>query len=87
MIRERLPSDNRERAWAAFPNVDRTALDLLARLPLTWAPLDQDKLTATEQGALKLLTAGELLEGRFNFRLSMIGQTSAVEATITGTGE
>jgi len=67
--------------------VDAAILDLLARLPLTWKPLDVDGLSAVEQEALLLLTAGGLVERRFSVRLQLIGQTMAIEATVTATGE
>jgi hypothetical protein len=49
--------------------------------------LDVDGLTAAEQEALKLLTAGALVERRVSVRLRMIGHAVAIEATATVTGE
>lgn len=67
--------------------LDQAILALLGKLPLRWKTLDSDALTATEQEALKLLTAGGLVERRFSFRLNLIGHPVTIEATITATGE
>jgi hypothetical protein len=87
MIQNVPPNDKPEQDSTAPDAVDRAVMDLLARLPLTWAPLDQDKLTAAEQEGLKLLTGGELVERRFSFRLGLLGHTEAVESTITASGD
>jgi hypothetical protein len=71
----------------AHDALDRVVLDLLARLLLTWEPLDFDNLTAREQEALKLLTAAGMVERRLTFRLRLIGHSVSIEATIAATGE
>lgn len=76
-----------ELAHTACDDPDQAVLDQLNRLPMTWEPLDHDQLTATEQEALKLLTAGGLVERKFSVRLRLIGHAVAIEATVTATGE
>jgi len=88
MSDEDVKNSNGEPACPAAPNdpLDQAILDLLARLPLTWAPLDVDRLSAVEQEALRLLTAGGMVERRFSLRLRLIGHAEAVEATVNATG-
>ena len=74
-------------ATIASNALDQAIFKLIRKLPLRWKQLDSDSLTATEQEALKLLTASGLVERRFTFRLSLIGHPVNVEATITATGE
>lgn len=75
------------RSSTVLDPVDQAALDLLARLPLTWAPLDYDKRTAAEQDVLMLLTAAGMVERRLAFSFSLVGHAVTVEATVTSTGE
>jgi len=86
-VKRALPPSEPTHSRPTAPDVDAAILDLLARLPLTWKPLDVDGLSAVEQEALLLLTAGGLVERRFSVRLQLIGQTMAIEATVTATGE
>ena len=67
--------------------LDGAILSLLRKLPLRWGPLDTDELTATEQEALKLLTAAAMVDRRASFRLRLIGHPINIDATITVTGE
>ncbi len=82
-----LPTSEPNRNPPTANELDAAILDLLARLPLRWEPIDLDGMSATEQEALKLLTAGGMVERRFSIRVSLIGQPECVEATLTATGE
>ncbi len=86
MAKRRLPATDSNGKPATVDELDTAILALLARLPLTWSPLDVDRLSAVEQEALRLLTAGGMVERRFSFRLRLIGHADAVEATVTATG-
>lgn len=81
------PPPEPNRNPSAVSDLDAAILDLLNRLPLKWAPLDLDALTAIEQEALKLLLAGGMVERRFSIRVSLIGHPESIEATLTATGE
>jgi len=67
--------------------LDDAILRLLRDAPQRWDNLEADTLTATEQNALKLLTAAGLVERRFSVRLSLIGHPVWIEVTATATGE
>ncbi|HOI54181.1 MAG TPA: hypothetical protein PLP01_02925 [Phycisphaerae bacterium] len=84
MTSKRLPA---KRGAEPPDALDRAILGLLAKLPLTWKALDVDGLSAVEQEALLMLTAGGLVERRCSVRLRLIGHAMAVEATVTATGE
>jgi hypothetical protein len=84
MTKRRLPASKAVNQGGAL---DGAAIDLLGRLPLRWRAIDVDAMASAEQEALKLLTAGGLVERRLSFRLSLIGHPVRVEATVTATGE
>lgn len=66
---------------------DEAILSLLRRAPEPWAELEVDALSAVEEEALRLLTAAGLIERKFSFRLSLIGQESRIEVTARASGE
>jgi hypothetical protein len=67
--------------------LDRAILDLLCKLPLRWARLDADELTATEQEALQLLTRAGLAEERIRIRARMDGFPQTVHMQFRVSGE
>ncbi|MBP7933823.1 MAG: hypothetical protein KA354_04160 [Phycisphaerae bacterium] len=74
-------------ASAETEMLDHAILGLLCRIPLRWEPLDTDRLTKTEQEALKLLTAAGMVERRFSLRLRFMGHPTLIEVELTATGE
>jgi len=58
----------------------------LGDAPERWSELDAESLTATEQEALRLVTAAGLVERKFSFRLLLIGHPVRIEVTATATG-
>jgi predicted DNA-binding protein (UPF0251 family) len=61
--------------------------DLLRRIPETWEVYDPDSLTETQSQALFMLQAAGMVERRERLRVRMLDRKTAVEATITATGE
>jgi hypothetical protein len=61
--------------------------DLLLRAPRTWAAIDRDALSATEERALGLLTAAGLIEVRVGLEFSMAGHPQGLRLTLEMTGE
>lgn len=78
---------NHSSAEDAQDALESSVTKLLRHLPERWAEFSPDDLSAQETTALALLIAAEMVERRCRFRLRMLNQPLAVEATITATGE
>jgi len=65
----------------------RAILDLLRSLPLRWKRLDVERLTGTEQEALKRLMRAGLVEGRIRLRACMDGFPQPVQMQVCVSGE
>ncbi len=67
--------------------LDRAILDLLCDAPLRWQPHDPDKLSATEQMAIRLMVKAGLIDLRYELLASMTGQPERVEMILVVSGE
>ncbi len=67
--------------------LEQAVSDLLRSVPETWADYDPIGLSQTREQALIQLVAAGMVERRADFRLRMFGHPTAVEATLTMTGE
>jgi len=84
MRKKMLPVAKCEPELNAHDALDPVVLSLLDRMPLRWKVIDADGMTATEQEALKLLTAGGLVERRLFMTLSDSLIALSVGLGITG---
>ena len=60
---------------------------MLRRVPDGWTAFSPDDLSAQQTSSLAFLVVAEMVERCCRFRLRMLNQSLAVEATITATGE
>jgi len=67
--------------------MDQAIVTLLHDAPHMWASVPTDRLSATDERAVRLLTSAALVEQRFEFRLSLIGHPVQLKVTATATGE
>ncbi len=74
--------------WPAHVEpLDRAILDLLCSVPATWIDHDQDRLTSTQQEAVRLMTQAGLIEQRVRFKatITKVNQLARILARVTGT--
>jgi hypothetical protein len=71
----------------ACNTIESLVAHFLRTVPETWSRFDPSALSEVQERALSLLTAAGMIERRVTLRLRMVGHPTAVEATITLTGE